>query len=162
MMLLGVAAIIWPAVSSLAVNFFVGWLLLFSGIEGLVMMFFSPSVGRFLWSLLTSALALFAGVILLWHPARGAVSLTAVLTAFFFAEGLFQIVGAFSAKSELPESWGWMLFSGIVDLILVWLILAGWPGSTTWALGLFAGINLVTSGVAILAAATTVRRVVTG
>jgi uncharacterized membrane protein HdeD (DUF308 family) len=161
MTILGVAAIVWPAVSSLAVNYYVGWLFLLSGIVGFGMMFFAPTAGRFIWSLLTSALTLFAGVVLISRPAAGTISLTLVLTALFLAEGLFQIIGAFTAKDDFPESWGWMLFSGIADLILVALIFAGWPGSALWALGLFAGVNLITSGVAIIAAATSVRRVVT-
>ena len=53
MTLLGVAAVIWPQISSLAVDVYVGWIFLFSGAVGLVMMFFAPNVGGFLWSLLT-------------------------------------------------------------------------------------------------------------
>src|SRR5215831_16467999 len=132
MALLGVAAIIWPTISTLAVNFYVGWFFLLSGAVGLGLMFYAPTAGRFIWSLLTSALTLFAGVVLIWHPVAGTVSLTLVLVALFLAEGLFQIVGAFNAKAEFPESWGWMLLSGIADLILVALILAHWPSSAGW------------------------------
>ena len=53
-------------------------------------MFFAPNVAGFLWSLLTGALSLFAGVLLLWHPVAGVVSLTLLLIAFFIAEGVFQ------------------------------------------------------------------------
>jgi uncharacterized membrane protein HdeD (DUF308 family) len=162
MALLGMAAIIWPMVSSIAVDFYVGWMFLLSGVLGLGLMFFAPTAGSFVWALLTSALTLFAGVVLIWHPVAGTISLTLVLTAFFLAEGLFQIVGAFAAKSDFPESWGWMLLSGLADLVLVGLILAGWPSSAAWALGLFAGVNLITSGLAIIVAASTVRRVLTG
>jgi uncharacterized membrane protein HdeD (DUF308 family) len=45
--LLGVAAILWPQVSTLAADVFVGWLLTISGIMGLVMMFFAPKVSDF-------------------------------------------------------------------------------------------------------------------
>ena len=57
-------------------------------------MFFAPNATGFLWSLLTGALALFAGVVLLWHPVEGVVSLTLVLVAFFIAEGVSQMVAA--------------------------------------------------------------------
>jgi uncharacterized membrane protein HdeD (DUF308 family) len=48
-----------------------------------------------------------------------------------------------------PDQWGWMLASGIADLILAGIIIAGWPGTATWALGLIVGVNLITSGAAI-------------
>ena len=147
---LGIAAVIWPQISSLAVDVYVGWLFLFSGIAGLVMMFFAPSVGGFLWTLLTSALALFAGALLLWHPVEGAVSLTLVLVAFFIAEGVFQIAAAFSYRYAFPDSWAWMLMSGVVDLLLAGIIIAGWPGSASWALGIVVGANLISSGAATI------------
>jgi uncharacterized membrane protein HdeD (DUF308 family) len=157
MTLLGVAAVIWPEISSLAVELYVGWLLLLSGAVALGLIFFVPTAGAFVWSLLTGALAMFAGVILIWHPVSGTASLTLVLTAFFLAEGLFQIVGAIAHRTDFPESWGWMLLSGIADLILVALILEGWPSSAGWALGIFAGVNLITSGIAIIIVASAVR-----
>src|SRR5262245_58664629 len=76
MIVLGVLAIIWPQFSTLAVDIYVGWMFLLSGLMGLVTMFLAPSVAAFLWSLLTAALSLFVGVLLLWHPVEGAVSLT--------------------------------------------------------------------------------------
>jgi uncharacterized membrane protein HdeD (DUF308 family) len=159
MTVLGVAAVVWPQVSSLAVDVYVGWILLLSGVVGLAMMFFAPNAAGFLWSLLTGALALFAGVLLLWHPVQGVVSLTLVLIAFFLVEGLFQIAAAFAYRSALPESWGWMLLSGVADLILAGLIIAGWPSSAAWALGLIVGVNLITSGLALAMAAVASRRV---
>jgi uncharacterized membrane protein HdeD (DUF308 family) len=160
MTLLGVAAVIWPQISSLAVDVYVGWILLLSGIIGLAMMFLAPNAAGFLWSLLTGALALFAGVLLLWHPVQGVVSLTMVLVAFFVVEGLFQIAVAFAYRSALPESWVWMLLSGIADLILAGLIIAGWPSSAGWALGLIVGVNLITSGLALAMAAVAGRRAI--
>ena len=157
MTLLGIAAVIWPQFSTLAVDVYIGWILLFSGVMGLIMMFSAPSAAGFLWSLLTSALALFAGVLLLWHPIEGVVTLTLVLIAFFIAEGAFQIAAAFSYRTAFPESWGWMLASGIADLLLATMIMAGWPASAVWALGLIVGVNLITSGVAIALVASSVR-----
>jgi uncharacterized membrane protein HdeD (DUF308 family) len=157
--LLGVAAVIWPQVSTLAVDLYVGWFFLLSGVLALAMMFAAPNSSGFFWSLLTGALSLFAGVLLVWHPVEGAVSLTLVLIAFFIAEGVFQTVFSIHYRTVFPESWGWMLFSGIADLILAGLIIAGLPGSASWALGLIVGVNLITSGVAITMVAATMRRI---
>jgi uncharacterized membrane protein HdeD (DUF308 family) len=160
MMILGGLAIIWPQVSTVAVDLYVGWLFLLSGVMGLVTMFIAPSVSAFLWSLLTAALSLFVGVLLIWHPVEGAVSLTLVLIAFFIAEGIFQIAGAISLRESFPDTWAWMLMSGIADLILAAIIISGWPGSAGWALGLIVGVNLITSGLAITMVAVTGRTVV--
>jgi uncharacterized membrane protein HdeD (DUF308 family) len=149
MLILGILAVIWPGISTIAVDVYVGWLFLFSGIVGLFTMFVARDTQAFLWMLLTAALALFVGIILLWHPAEGAVSLTAVLTAFFIVEGIFQIAASLSYRAMFPNQWGWMLASGIADLILAGIIIAGWPGTATWALGLIVGVNLITSGAAI-------------
>lgn len=162
MIILGVLAVIWPQVSTVAVDIYIGWMFLLSGIVGLVTMFLAPSVSAFLWSLLTAALSLGVGVLLLWHPVEGTVSLTLVLIAFFVAEGVFQIAAAFRYRDAFPDSWGWMVMSGATDLILAWLMISGWPGTAIWALGLIAGANLITSGLAITMAALAGRGLVKG
>jgi uncharacterized membrane protein HdeD (DUF308 family) len=162
MMILGMLAVIWPQISTIAVDVYIGWMFLLSGIVGLVTMFLAPSVSAFLWSLLTAALSLVVGVMLLWHPVEGTVSLTLVLIAFFIAEGIFQIAAAIRDRDAFPDSWGWMVMSGVTDLILAWLIISGWPGTATWALGLIAGASLITSGLAITMAALAGRSLVKG
>ena len=160
MIILGVLAIVWPQISTVAIDIYAGWMFLISGIVGLVTMFLAPSIPAFLWSLLTAALSLIVGVLLLWHPIEGTVSLTLVLIAFFIVEGIFQIAAAIRYRDEFPDSWGWMVMSGIVDLVLAWLIISGWPGTASWALGLIVGVNLVTSGLAITMAALAARALV--
>jgi len=160
MTVLGVFAIVWPQVSTVAVDVYIGALFFVSGAVGLVVMFFAPSVSAFLWSLLTAALSLLIGILLLWHPVEGAVSLTLVLIAFFIVEGIFQIAGSIAYREVFPESWGWLLVSGIADLVLAVLIVAGWPGTAGWALGLIVGVNLITSGVAVVMVAVMARRVI--
>jgi uncharacterized membrane protein HdeD (DUF308 family) len=158
--ILGMLAIIWPQVSTVAVDVYIGVLFFVAGLVGLALMFFAPTVSAFLWSLLTAALSLLVGILLLWHPVEGAVSITLLLIAFFVAEGIFQIVISFSYRNVFPESWGWMLASGIADLALAALIIVGWPGTASWALGLIVGVNLISSGIATTMVAVTGRRLV--
>jgi uncharacterized membrane protein HdeD (DUF308 family) len=160
MTILGVLAVIWPQISTVAVDVYVGWLFLLSGVVGLATMFLAQDVQAFLWLLLTAALSLFVGIVLLWHPVEGAVSLTLVLIAFFIVEGIFQIAASVSYRDVFPDSWGWLLASGIADLILAALIIKGWPSTAGWALGLIVGVNLVTSGAAIIMVALAGRSVV--
>lgn len=160
MTILGVLAVIWPQISTVAADIYIGWIFLLSGIVGLVAMFWAPSAPGFFWSLITAALSLIVGVLLLWHPVAGVVSLTLALIALFIVEGVFQIATAVRYRDAFPDTWGWMVISGIADLVLAGLIISGWPGTASWALGLIVGVNLITSGLAITMSALAARRVV--
>jgi len=150
MIVLGILAIAAPVAATVAVDLYVGWLFLISGLFGLIALFSIKDVPAFLWSLLTAALSLAVGILLIGKPASGALSLTIVLTAFFAAEGIFQIATSVAYRHIIVDSWIWMLISGLADLALAGVIIAAWPLSAAWTLGLLAGINLLTSGYAIL------------
>src|SRR5208282_1336949 len=152
-------AVALPVAATIAVEIYIGWLFLISGIIGLVAMFSAHDVPAFLWSLVTAALSVAVGVMLIWNPVAGALSLTLVLAAFFIAEGVFQVATSIAYRHVIAASWGWMLVSGISDLLLAMVIILGWPISAVWALGLLVGINLLTSGWAIVMAAFAGRQV---
>src|SRR5580704_8439395 len=80
----------------------------------------------------------------------GVLSLTFVLIAFFVIEGIVTIMYAIDHRTQLSGRWGWMLASGVVDLILAGIIFAGLPGTAAWALGLLVGINMVFGGTAMI------------
>ena len=107
----------------------------------------------FWWALMSAVLGIVAGVWLLAAPLRGAFSLTIILVAFFIIEGIASIMFALDHKRELSRAWGWMLVSGIVDLVLAAIIFAGLPGTAAWALGLLVGINMMFGGSALIAMA---------
>ena len=158
MVILGVLAICAPVAASIAVAIYVGWLLLISGVIGLIAIVSTHHVHAFLWSLITAALSVAIGVLLILMPVQGAISLTIVLTAFFIAEGVFQTAVAIASRQVLAGTWVWMLLSGLADLVLAAIIIAGWPGTAIWALGLLVGVNLLTSGWAVVVAALAGRR----
>jgi len=153
LVVLGLLAIIVPPIATIAVTIFLGWLFLISGIVGLVTTFWARHAPGFWWSLLSAALAIAAGIVLLGWPLPGAVSLTLLLIAFFIIEGVLSILYAFEHKKELSGRWGWMLISGIIDLILAAIIWGGLPGTAAWALGLLVGINMLFGGSAMIAMA---------
>jgi uncharacterized membrane protein HdeD (DUF308 family) len=162
MVVLGVLAVCAPVAASIAVAIYVGWLLLISGVIGLVAIISTHHVHAFLWSLITAALSVVIGILLVLMPVQGAVSLTIVLTAFFIAEGVFQATVAIASRQVLAGTWVWMLLSGLADLVLAAIIIEGWPGTAIWALGLLVGINLLTSGWAVVVAAIAGRRMAEG
>ncbi len=159
MIILGVLAVAAPVAATIAVDIYIGWLFLISGIVGLIAMFSSKDIPAFLRSLITAALSVAVGVLLIWKPVSGALSLTILLTAFLIAEGVFQTVTSIAYREVMGSSWGWMLVSGISDLALAAIIILGWPVTAVWVLGLVVGINLLTSGWAIVMMAFAGRKV---
>jgi uncharacterized membrane protein HdeD (DUF308 family) len=156
--ILGVAAIVVPPIATLAFEIVIGWLFLISGIVGLVTTFWMRNAPGFWWSLISAVIAIAAGLVLLRWPISGTLSLTFVLIAFFVIEGIVTIMYAIEHRNQLSGRWGWMLASGVVDLILAGIVFAGLPGTASWALGLLVGINLVFGGTAMIGMALAARQ----
>ena len=150
LVILGVLALLVPAIASVAATVFFGWLLLLSGIMGLVSTFRARHAPGFWWSLLSALIGVAAGVALIGWPLIGTLSLTAVLIAFLLAEGVVTIFYALEHRNALSGRWGWMLASGIIDVGLGVLLAIGLPGTAMWALGLLLGINLIFGGWALI------------
>jgi uncharacterized membrane protein HdeD (DUF308 family) len=157
LVVLGLAAILVPALASLAITIFLGWLFLVSGVVGLAMTFWARQMPGFWWSLLSALLALGAGIVLLARPVQGTLTLTIVVGAYFLAEGVFTIMYALAHRRELAERWGWLLASGAVDLILAGIIIAGLPGSALWAIGLLVGFDMAFGGISLIGMALAAR-----
>ena len=158
LVILGMAAIAIPLLASIAVTIFLGWLFLISGAVGLYLTFTTREMPGFWWSLLSAALALAAGIILIVQPVAGTLTLTLVVSAYFIAEGITTIMYALAHRRELSGRWGWLLVSGLVDLVVAALIIAGFPGSAAWAIGLLVGINLVFGGTSLIGMALAARK----
>lgn len=158
MIVLGLLAIGEPMVATLAVALFAGWLFLISGIVGLVGTIRTRGMPGVWWSVLSSLLAIVVGLYLILRPLAGILSLTLVVAAYFGAQGIVQIITAIEHRRVLP-SWGWLLFGGIVNILLAALILSGWPGTAGWTLGLLFGINLLVWGISLVMTALACRAV---
>jgi uncharacterized membrane protein HdeD (DUF308 family) len=157
LVLLGLAAIIVPQLASLAVTIFLGWLFLISGIAGLVLTFWTRQMPGFWWSLVSAALAIAAGIILLARPVQGTLTLTIVVGAYFLAEGIATIMYALEHRRELSQRWSWLLVAGLMDILIAIIIVAGLPGSALWAIGLLVGINLMFGGASLIGMALAAR-----
>jgi uncharacterized membrane protein HdeD (DUF308 family) len=154
---LGLAAMIVPPLASLAVTIFLGWLFLISGVAGLIVTFWARQMPGFWWSLFSAALAVLAGLVLLARPMQGILTLTIVVGAYFLAEGVTTIMYALEHRRELSGRWSWLLVSGLMDILIAFLIIAGLPGSAEWAIGLLVGINLVLGGASLVGMALAAR-----
>lgn len=142
---LGIFAIGAAALTTLISVVFLGVLLIIGGVVMLIDTFkaWSGSVGSFILFFLFSLFYLIAGILLIKHPVSAAVSITLLLAIFYMVVGVFRILGSLAMR--LPH-WGWGLFSGIIALALGILIMAHWPASSLFIIGLFVGIDLVFNG----------------
>ena len=157
LVILGIAAIALPPIATLAFTIIIGWVFLISGVVGLFTTFWARHVPGFWWSLISAIIGIAAGVVLLLWPITGTLSLTLVLIAFFVIEGIVSIMYAIEHRNQLTGRWGWMLVSGIIDLILAGIVFAGLPETAVWALGLLVGINMLFGGAALIAMALAAR-----
>ncbi len=144
LIVVGFFALALPFEAGIAIAIVVAVLVIVAGIAHLAGTFAARTTGGFFWRLLVGCAYLVAGVYLLINPKLSLVSLTLALAVLFLMEGVFHIVTYFQIRS-LPGS-GWLLFDGIVTLILAVMIWKSWPASAVWALGTIVGINLLMSG----------------
>ncbi|MGA8729515.1 MAG: HdeD family acid-resistance protein [Terracidiphilus sp.] len=158
MILAGVLAIVVPPAAGIAVLAVVSWLLMLSGAAHLVFAWHTRTAGGMIWELLLGILYICVGVYVLLHPVAGLASLTLVLAIYLFAEGVLELIFGFRIR-PMPGS-GWLLFDGIVTLILGILIWRSWPSSTEWVIGTLVGISMLFSGTARLSLSLAARRVV--
>jgi uncharacterized membrane protein HdeD (DUF308 family) len=155
----GVLALLSPAIAGVAVTVFFGWLLIFSGILHVAYAWQSGRPGGIVWEILVGILYGGIGLYLLERPIAGLESLTLALAFYLVAEALLEFLLSLQLR-PLPGS-GWLLFDGIVTLVLAATIGGAWPISSAWAIGTVVGVSMFFSGVTRLALAVAVRRVVT-
>ena len=153
LVILGLAAIALPPIAGLATALVLGWLFLIGGIVGLIATFGQKNAPGFWWALASAAIAVLAGGVLLSNPLAGVATLTYVLILFFLIDGVLIIAMALEHRRELSGRWEWMLLGGVMDLVLAVIIIAGLPGTLTWALGLLVGIDLLFGGASLIAMA---------
>ncbi|HWA44872.1 MAG TPA: DUF308 domain-containing protein [Hypericibacter adhaerens] len=148
LLILGIVSILFPLASSLAAVIWVAWLLIIGGAVLLVHALHRREERGFWLRLLWSVVYLLAGILLLASPVSGVLTLTLVLAVLWIVEGATAIALAFRLKPARP--WGWVLFDGILTVLLGLLVWIGWPGNAPWLLGLFLGISLIATGISVL------------
>jgi uncharacterized membrane protein HdeD (DUF308 family) len=130
--------------ATVASVFVVGVMMIIAGVAEVFNAFQIKSWGKFLvWALL-GVLYIIAGFFAFENPLLAAAVLTLVLGASLVASGLVRIFLAFSMKRESP--WIWVALSGVITLLLGGIILAHWPVSSVYTLGIFLGIDLIFAG----------------
>jgi uncharacterized membrane protein HdeD (DUF308 family) len=156
--ILGVMAMLAPGLTGLSIAMLLGGLVVISGILRMMWAFQSGSLGRGLWMFAIGVLTLLCGIALLANPLFASSVLTILLAAYFLVDGVCEIAAGFG---RMGEGGGWLLFGGIVSLMLGVMIWAQYPLSGAWAMGTLLGIKLFFVGLTMITAGSTVRSMAT-
>jgi uncharacterized membrane protein HdeD (DUF308 family) len=157
LLILGALAIALPVFFSFAFELIIGWLFVISGIiqcYRIYKMWKYPGIGS---AIFLALLTLAVGIILLVYPLTGVLSLVLLMTFFFFLEGISKLVFAYQHRAV--PGWVWILVSALISIALGALILAGWPETGLWALGLLVGINMAFLGISLISLAFSVPKI---
>lgn len=153
-LLAGVLAIVLPVLSAIGFEIIAGAVLFVSGVVQIIAAYRSQ---MHWWVWLSGGLSIVVSGLMLLYPIAGTIALASLLAAFLLLEGIFEIL--LSLEIRPLKNWGWILFSGIVSLLLAILLFLNWPGTTVWFLGVVVGINLLLYGFSILSLTLTTRNI---
>ncbi len=158
MIILGIVAIVFPFVASVASTLVFGWIFIFAGVAQMVYAVQPKGAGQVTWKLFLGFLYLLAGIVVVAKPLEGVLALTLVLGITIFVQGIIQVSIAFQVRRTAPN-WCWMLVSGLVGIIFGILVWSSFPFSALWLIGTLIGVNLLLDGAWMLTLHSGQRRV---
>ena len=149
LIVLGCLALGYQFIATVFSVYFIGSLIFIAGIIQVIHSFNIKGFGQTaLWAIM-GILYIFIGLMSFFQPIAVSSALTLLISLLLTISGFTQIFAAMS-NHNLPR-WGWIIFSGIINIILGLMLMAGWPYDSIWVLGMFLGIDLVFQGFAYIA-----------
>jgi uncharacterized membrane protein HdeD (DUF308 family) len=145
LIVIGILALLMPEVAALATVLTLAWLLALAGVVEIVHAIQTRHRGGFGWKLAAGIITLILGILILLFPVAGIATLALWIGAFIFAGGVVRVILAFRVKPA--KGWGWVLFDGILAIVIGALIAWGWPASSIAFIGLLTGFWLLFSGI---------------
>ncbi len=145
LIIMGILALLMPEIAAFATVLTLGWLLIVAGIVEVVHSFQTRHRSGFGWKLAAGIITLTLGLLILFFPIAGVATLALWIGAFIFAGGIVRVILAFRVKPA--KGWGWVLFDGILAIVIGGLIAWGWPASSIAFIGLLTGFWLLFSGI---------------
>ncbi|MBT8140812.1 MAG: hypothetical protein HKN88_09015 [Gammaproteobacteria bacterium] len=140
----GLVAIAIPQFVTYALNTIFGVLLFIIGISTAAYALWSRSFSHDFWPWLSSAIFILCGVLLIFNPKIGAVSITLIIALFLLISGIGKIGMAGIVRPD--KTWNWIFVSGVIDLVLCTLIFMNMNQVSAWLLGILLGISLCVQG----------------
>jgi len=138
-----------PGLATLAITQVVGIIALASGIVLFFAAIFGKARQHRLLDFFSAILRILVGLLLLGNILKGVLILTLVLGSVFIVEGLFGVVLGLKLRGKNP-AWGWVVFSALASLVLGGMLIAQFPSSALWAIGLLFGINCIFNGFSLM------------
>jgi uncharacterized membrane protein HdeD (DUF308 family) len=145
LLLLGLFAMGSPLVAGLSLALMVGIMLIFGGIG---QMFFAFNAGKGPIAFVLGLLTLVIGIYMVSRPGAALASLTLFLAMYLIISGAFEVMMSFQFRPI--RGWWWAMFSGIVSMLLGFMIWNQFPLSGAWAIGILIGIRLFFNGLTFL------------
>ena len=128
---------------------FFGFMMIAAGILQLIDAFKAEGWKSILAYVLISILYIIAGILMIYDPIFSAMWLTLAIAGIIIAVGILRIIMGFQIKPV--KGWGWTVFSGVISILLGIMIIAQWPVSGLWVIGMFVAIELIMQGWAMVA-----------
>ncbi len=155
--ILGLMAMLAPMLTGFSIFVMVGVIVVMSGLVRMYWAFQAGSLGKGILTFAIGGLTLLCGIALLANPMFAAAVMTMILAFYLFLDGAFEISAALKRKPE--AGWGWLMFGGVVSILLGFMIWRQFPLSGMWAIGIFLGVKLLFIGMSILNIGSTVSTV---
>lgn len=130
---------------------FFGFMMIAAGILQLIDAFKAEGWKSILAYVLISILYIIAGILMIYDPIFSAMWLTLAIAGIIIAVGILRIIMGFQIKPV--KGWGWTVFSGVISILLGIMIIAQWPVSGLWVIGMFVAIELIMQGWSMIAIA---------
>lgn len=153
--ILGILAMLAPMLTGFSIVILLGVLVLVAGIIRMIWAFQAGSLGKGMLMFAIGALTLLCGIALVANPLFAAGVLTILLAVYFVLDGIFEIAAGFQVRPGI--GWGWLLFGGIVSILLGVLIWKQFPLSGIWAMGILLGIKLFFVGLIMAVGGSAIR-----
>ena len=153
--LVGIAAIIYPAVATATVNILAGVFLIIAGVLLFGFAFAARDAGGLTVWIVVGAFTTIVGIVFLAAPQISTVTLTVLLAFWFILSGLTKIVAAFDLRG--PDA-ALVAVNGLISLLLGGLIAFDLPSSGDWAIGLLLGVMFLLDGIVMIAVGWSMRR----
>lgn len=157
--ILGILAMMMPYITGQSMLTVIGILVMAGGILRAIWAFKADSLGKGILAFIIGLLTVLAGFWIITEPFIAAGALTIVLSAYFFVDGLAEVFAALSMPSG-KDGKGWLIFDGVVTVILGVLLFTGFPFSGPFAVGVLLGIKLLFSGITMLSVGSAVKKAV--
>lgn len=135
-----------------------GWVLIISGVFGLVALFGSRGHAHMVFGVISGLVAIVVGVLIVWRPLIGATVLALFIAAYLFIDALAQVGFGMDQRRRGGRRWPWLVVAGAIDFLLALFILAMGPLSDTILLGFVIAVDLVIGGIALVSLGMAARR----